>query len=197
MDHHCPWLNNCVGFRNRKIFILLITYAFIFCIFATFAGLYPIIYLFRHGFSPKGRYFSMVISVIGMVFAAFGIYVMWGFVSYHFELAAHNKTTLEEMDRKRGSTPPSYDVGSELNWKFIFGNNKFCWPIPYDKGIAAPLGDGVVVKTIDNMSEVAGGSASRQNLDDVPIDGKAEENWNANAPNDPLNQFNANSRNNF
>jgi len=31
MDHHCPWLDNCVGFLNLKPFLLFLFYVFALC----------------------------------------------------------------------------------------------------------------------------------------------------------------------
>jgi palmitoyltransferase len=33
MDHHCPWINGCIGHFNHRYFFLYMTYTVLGCLF--------------------------------------------------------------------------------------------------------------------------------------------------------------------
>ena len=190
MDHHCPWLNNCVGFSNRKMFMLLISYAFALTLLIALGTPALLARQARQAAAQRRGYAALAAAAGAYVLGCAGLYTMWGFVSYHYRLVDANKTTIEEMDRKRGNNPGDYDFGRDFNWKFVCGTQPLLWPLPWDTGAAAPFGDGVVMR-VNALNET--GLRSRGNVD-------AEEglsssslrdapDWKNNSTEDPLNQF--------
>ena len=107
MDHHCPWINNCIGFWNRKYFILLLIYVLLIT-YTTVLTMAPafyeaIIWGFNNKFMAASskdtlmtNYIMIMISFILDVIVAS---LMTAFLKFHIMLGSENKTTIENLDK--------------------------------------------------------------------------------------------------
>lgn len=136
MDHFCPWVDNAVGYYNRKFFILFIVYACVTCLYAA-AMLYAGGAL---NLADQSRLESLGASTVRlmamMIDVALGIALIF-FAFFHLGMAAKNETTIESC----GMADTKYDMGAAANLEQVFGRNKWLWLLPiYGSG---PVGDGI------------------------------------------------------
>ncbi|KAF8029290.1 hypothetical protein BT93_E1848 [Corymbia citriodora subsp. variegata] len=121
MDHHCIWINNCVGHANYKVF-------FVFVVYAVTASIY-----------------SLVISGLLLVPVCIALSVLLG---WHIYLILHNKTTIEYHEgvramwlaEKGGSVyNHPYDLGAYENLTTVLGPNILSWVCPTSTHIGSGL----------------------------------------------------------
>ncbi|CAG9112817.1 unnamed protein product [Plutella xylostella] len=141
MDHHCPWVNNCVCFHNYKYFMLFLGYALVYCLFVMATCMPFFIKFWKGNFggaTATGRYHVVFAFFVALMF---GI-SLGSLFGYHCYLVSHNRTTLEAFRApmfRGGADKNGFSMGCFGNFKEVFGARPHLWLVP----VFTSRGDGL------------------------------------------------------
>lgn len=136
MDHHCLWINNCVGYWNYKAFFILVLYA-------TIASIYSSVMIISCSFQKNWNFSGRIPMKIFFVVSGammFGLSITFGtLLGWHIYLMSCNMTTIENYEgiraawlaRKSGhSYRHPFNLSVYKNITSVLGPNILKWLCP-------------------------------------------------------------------
>lgn len=148
MDHHCPWIGNCVGFHNHHYFVLFLLYLFAGCVYAASMSFFP--FKIALDTSLPWPYATSRSSVVFSFILASAVASSLAFLGgWQYFLVFTGQTSIEYyIHRDRASFAASvgrnyrnlHDHGIQKNFQNFFGVDAshwwFAWLVP---GMSNPV----------------------------------------------------------
>lgn len=144
MDHHCPWIGQCVGLNNRKYFILFLVWSFLSCFQISLFALPMMITLLSALFgdlqsidrttsllSDNYTFQGLLLSAMLSISYSLGTGVL---LFFHLHLLLTNQSTIEYhknisikkvLERQGKHWVNKYDRGRLNNIREVMGTTKF------------------------------------------------------------------------
>ncbi|XP_066484036.1 palmitoyltransferase ZDHHC3 isoform X1 [Tiliqua scincoides] len=108
MDHHCPWVNNCVGENNQKYFVLFTMYIALISLHALIMVGFHFLYCFEEDWT-KCSSFSPPTTVILLILLCFEALLFLIFTSVMFGTQVHSICTDETGIERLKKQEPTWE----------------------------------------------------------------------------------------
>ncbi|KAI8336249.1 DHHC palmitoyltransferase-domain-containing protein [Chlamydoabsidia padenii] len=152
MDHHCPWINNCVGHGNYPYFFRFILFVSLTCGYALYLLIWRLMQIMDTNSLRNTLRPVTITEMIFMVYNVAGIFITVFAVSllglYHGYCVLNGQTTIEAWERSKVKSLIKrrkieyvdfpYDLGTYRNIASVLGNNPLLWLFP-----RSSIGDGL------------------------------------------------------
>jgi palmitoyltransferase len=144
-----PQGNTCIGYMNRKFFLLFLYYATISCTFVSVIAPSGILRGINDmsDSQPSSDILWLAGIMFGYMLCLLHAIVLAIFAGFHTYLVLRNRTTIEYSD-PMGDDPRRFDRGFSRNWRAVFGSRPSLWFLPVALGRE---GDGVRWRNFDDV----------------------------------------------
>jgi len=133
MDHHCPWVNNCVGEHNQKFFVLFTFYIGLISYHSLFLGINHFINCI-HGDWKTCTVYSPPATVVFILFLLFEglLFALFTSIMFGTQVSAiwYDETGIETLKKEEARWV------KKSKWKSmqaVFGRFSLSWFSPFSK----------------------------------------------------------------